>query len=187
VVALGLAALVLWEASGWNLAVTRLFATSAGFAWRDTWLAVIITLIILVPLLKRVSSTSCPWDLAEFGGSVRYVQHWLPGVTDGGPGHCFPSGHAVSAFAFFGLYFRWREQRPKMALLGLALILLFGLAYGWAQLVRGAHFVSHSAWSAWLCWTLACVAAQGQRWLRTAAPVASARTEQSARAPAAAR
>ena len=31
--------------------------------------------------------------------------------------------------------------------------LLAGLALGLAQQMRGAHFMSHTLWSAWLCWT----------------------------------
>jgi membrane-associated PAP2 superfamily phosphatase len=50
----------------------------------------------------------------------------------------------------------------------LAATLGFGLLFGWAQLVRGAHFPSHTMWSAWLCWTIGAIAA---RWL--AAPPAS--------------
>ena len=44
----------------------------------------------LIPLIKRLSATSCPWSLAEFGGSVvQFVPHWVRGVTDGGPdGEC---------------------------------------------------------------------------------------------------
>ncbi|HEY5633580.1 MAG TPA: sulfatase-like hydrolase/transferase [Burkholderiaceae bacterium] len=83
-----------------------LFRSSAGAparAQRAYWFAVIA--LALLPALKRLSLSSCPWDLAEFGGTAAYVPHGLPGTGDGGPGHCFPSGHAVSAFAFFGLYF----------------------------------------------------------------------------------
>lgn len=118
---------------------------------RAAWLAVTVLLMTAVPALKRVSDTSCPWDVAGLGGRVPYVPHWLSGVVDGGPGHCFPSGHAVAAFAFLGLYFLWRCHRPRLAgglLLG---VLGAGTLYGAAQLVRGAHFLSHTLWSAWLC------------------------------------
>lgn len=124
---------------------------------RARWgLAVASTLacLVLVPGLKRFSQTSCPWNLAEFGGTVPHVPHWLLGVADGGPGHCFPSGHAVSAFAFFSLYFAWRSHHPGRARAWLAAVLGFGALFAWAQYARGAHFVSHSLWSAWLCWVL---------------------------------
>jgi membrane-associated PAP2 superfamily phosphatase len=127
---------------------------------RARGIAVVLAGLVLVPLLKRFNATSCPWDLAEFGGQAAYVPHWLLGVTDAGPGHCFPSGHAVAAFAFFGAYFTWRHQRPRLARLILAAVLVLGVAFGWAQWIRGAHFVSHTLWSAWLCWVIGAVTAR---------------------------
>jgi membrane-associated PAP2 superfamily phosphatase len=126
----------------------------------DRWrtLGVVLLGLVVVPLIKRASATSCPWDLAEFGGSAAYVSHWLPGVADGGPGHCFPSGHAVAAFAFFALYFQWRAHRPARARAWLAGTLVAGALFGAAQVLRGAHFVSHVLWSGWVCWTLAAAA-----------------------------
>lgn len=118
------------------------------------WLGATIAAMVLVPGIKRLSATSCPWDLAPFGGTAAYVPHWFWGVVDGGPGHCFPSGHAASAFAFLSLYFLWRPHRPARARRLLAGVLALGAAYGLTQVVRGAHFPSHVLWSAWLCGTL---------------------------------
>lgn len=199
-----LAALLAWDASGADLALTRLFASAQGFALRDSlwtatllhaggrlvawalllalvvgalrapesttpaapgraerwrWLGVMLLCVLAVPLLKRISSTSCPWDLAEFGGTARYVSHWAFAQNDGGPGHCFPSGHAVAAFGFFGLYFQWREHSVRHARRWLAVVLVAGLLFGAAQLVRGAHHLSHTLWSAWICWALCAMAA----------------------------
>ena len=133
--------------------------TDPSRAERWSWISVIGLCVLAVPTLKRFSNTSCPWDLAEFGGVARYVSHWTLGVTDGGGGHCFPSGHAVAAFAFFGLYFLWRGHDLRRARLWLAAVLFFGLLFGGAQLARGAHYPSHTLWSAWLCWTLSVLAA----------------------------
>ena len=127
---------------------------------RLAWLLAVLVALVLVPALKRFSHSSCPWDLLAFGGSVPYVPHWLLGVVDGGPGHCFPSGHAVAAFAFLPLYFQWRVQRPVLARGILSAVLIAGALLGWAQLARGAHFPSHTLWSAWLCWVVGCVAAR---------------------------
>lgn len=163
---------LLHDGGRWLAAIALLVATVS--AWlgdngrtlprrtRLAWLlAVLVALVlVLVPALKRFSQTSCPWDLLAFGGSVPYVPHWMPGVTDGGPGHCFPSGHAVAAFAFLPLYFQWRVQRPVLARGILTAVLLAGALFGWAQLARGAHFPSHTLWSAWLCWVVGCVAAR---------------------------
>lgn len=128
---------------------------------RAYWLAVVAASMAAVPLAKRFSATSCPWDLAEFGGHATYVPHWLPAITDGGPGHCFPSGHAVAAFAFLGTWFLWRDHRPRLGRALLVAVLALGAVYGWAQMARGAHFASHALWSAWLCWTIAALAQRG--------------------------
>ena len=95
---------------------------------------------------------------------ARYVSHWQLGVPDGGAGHCFPSGHAVTAFAFLGLYFLWRGHNLPRARAWLATVAVVGRLFGAAQLARGAHYPSHTLWSAWLCWAL-CVAADALfRW-----------------------
>ena len=133
------------------------------------WLGTTLAVALLVPAFKRVSTTSCPWDLIEFGGTVPYVPHWLLGLSDGGPGHCFPSGHAVTAFAFFGLYFLWRPHRPVLARWVIAGVGLAGVVFGLTQWIRGAHFPSHTFWSAWLCWT-AFVAAAAARQLLSSKP-----------------
>ncbi len=130
-----------------------------GRAWRLYWLGAVVACLLLVPWLKRHSGTSCPYDLALFGGSVPYVPHWMPGAGDGGPARCFPSGHAITGFAFLPLHFRWRIRRPALAAQVLAVALAAGLACGWAQVARGAHFPSHVFWSGWICWTLGCALA----------------------------
>jgi len=63
-------------------------------AQRRWALLALVLVLLLVPTLKRLSLTSCPWSLAEFGGVAQWVPHWRWGVPDGGPGGCFPSGHA---------------------------------------------------------------------------------------------
>ncbi len=126
------------------------------------WIGVMLLCVTLVGLIKRFSLSSCPWELAEFGGVAHFVSHWLPGVRDGGPGGCFPSGHAVTAFAFFGawqLWQLWRPWRPALARWLLLSVLVMGALFGAVQLVRGAHYVSHTLWTAWICWTLCALAA----------------------------
>ncbi len=106
-----------------------------------------------VALFKRFSATSCPWDLHAFGGSAAHVSHWWWFVRDGGPGHCFPAGHASIGFAWVALYFGLRPAAPRAARRALAAALLAGLVLGLVQQARGAHFMSHTLWTAWLCWT----------------------------------
>lgn len=148
------AALLLLAGLGWR-AWRRAPGDPLGAGARRAALAVVLLNLAVVPAFKRASATSCPWDLAAFGGTARFVSHWDWGVLDGGPGHCFPSGHAVAAFCFLALYFAWRDVRPAVARGWLLAVLMAGALFGAAQVLRGAHFVSHVAWSAWICWTLA--------------------------------
>jgi membrane-associated PAP2 superfamily phosphatase len=133
---------------------------------RALWLAVALLSVLFIPAIKHFSTTSCPWDLAEFGGPAHPVSHWRWGVADGGGGHCFPSGHAVAAVGFFGQYFLWRPHQMRRALGWLGAVLAVGVLFGLAQLARGAHFVSHTLWSAALCWLIALTVAQARLWWR---------------------
>jgi membrane-associated PAP2 superfamily phosphatase len=107
-----------------------------------------------VAMLKSTSATSCPWDLREFGGLASYVSHWNWWTEDGGSGRCFPAGHASSGFAFVGGWFAFRDH-PRIARRWLSASLVAGFLFGIAQQVRGAHFMSHTLWTAWLCWITA--------------------------------
>lgn len=113
--------------------------------------------VIVISGLKLHSGTSCPWDLQEFGGMARHVSHWAWGITDGGHGGCFPAGHASGGFAFIGGFFALRHTMPVAARRWLWAALVAGLVLGLAQQVRGAHYMSHTLWTAWLCWTAAAV------------------------------
>lgn len=112
---------------------------------------------LLISCLKAFSSTSCPWDLAEFGRAARHVSHWAWGLADGGSGRCFPAGHASAGFAFFGGYFAFAGRHAGIARAWLTGTVLAGLTLGLAQQVRGAHFMSHTLWTGWLCWCTALV------------------------------
>ncbi len=114
--------------------------------------------LLAVNLVKNTSLTSCPWDLQAFGGSARQVSHWAWGVADGGPGRCFPGGHASSGFAFFALCLPWLEapagaasRRRVIGLRWLAATIGIGLLAGAVQTLRGAHFPSHTLWTLWIC------------------------------------
>lgn len=119
--------------------------------------------VTLIPAFKQVSPTSCPWDLVDFGGPAHYLSHWRLGVADGGPGRCFPSGHATAAFGFLSGYVVLRNSRPHLARWWLAGVLVLGLIYGVAQLMRGAHYPSHTLWSAWACWLVCALGAPRAR------------------------
>jgi membrane-associated PAP2 superfamily phosphatase len=112
--------------------------------------------VLAVSALKSFSGASCPWGMADFGGVAHYMPHW-PHVfaPDGGSGGCFPAGHAASGFAFVGGYFAFGETRPALAQRWLVASLLAGVVLGLAQQMRGAHFASHTLWTAYICWCVA--------------------------------
>lgn len=130
------------------------FARSLSRRDRIWWVGTMLLCAALIPLIKRGSATSCPWSLAEFGGMARYVPHWVFGRSDGGPGRCFPSGHASTAFTFVAGWFALRDRAPRAARLWLLLTLAVGAAVSAVQMVRGAHYASHSMWTGWICWAV---------------------------------
>ena len=111
--------------------------------------------LLTISTIKLYSHTSCPWDLQQFGGVATYVSHWAWGLRDGGTGGCFPAGHASAGFAFIGGFFAFRQVLPATARRWLVGAMGVGLVFGLAQQIRGAHYMSHTLWTAWLCWTVA--------------------------------
>lgn len=91
--------------------------------------------------LKQSTGVSCPWSVTEFGGSAAVADPGLPFLPK--PGRCWPSGAAGSGFCLLPLYFAFRDFRPRLARLLLALALLSGFGAGFARVVVGAHFPSH--------------------------------------------
>lgn len=205
--------LLLWDASGLDLSLVRLFGGPDGFAWRHRlltalvlheggrlcsaalltltlvaaarpigpwrelarterlwWVAVTVGCLLAVAALKRHSPTSCPWSLQEFGGHAVYLSHWR-WRPDGGPGHCFPSGHASGAFAFLAIGVVLRAREPRLARAWTIGLVTLGVVFGLAQTMRGAHYPSHSFYTAWLCWALTL---GSHRALRSGGPAAGA-------------
>ncbi|WP_457418745.1 phosphatase PAP2 family protein [Roseateles sp. P5_E7] len=121
---------------------------------RLSWLLITLLCLAVVSLIKRASLTSCPWDLAEFGGTAHYVSHWAFGLHDGGGGHCFPSGHASAAFAFLSGGWALGRAYPRLGRAWLVVVVSLGVVYGLGQMLRGAHYPSHTMWTAWICWAL---------------------------------
>lgn len=153
---------------------------AGGLPRRERWLLVglVLASLLIVNLVKINSRTSCPWDLQVFGGEASYVSHWLLGVGDGGGGHCFPGGHASSAYAYFALCLPWLHPpagEVRSAAPGrrwLAVVLIAGLIAGFAQTLRGAHHPSHTLWTLVICSgiSIACWSL-GQHWLSAKAQV----------------
>jgi membrane-associated PAP2 superfamily phosphatase len=109
----------------------------------------------LVAALKETTDIGCPRSLERFGGGRPYVRLFAPRPAGLERGVCFPGGHSSGGFALFGLYFALRERGRTPGSIGLAIGAATGLVFAFGQWARGAHFVSHDLWSAFLCWSVA--------------------------------
>lgn len=152
-----------------GVAILLLFIRVHGYAshsrWHDWRSDVVYALMVLListgiaGALKDSVPLACPWSLTEYGGGKAHynVMAWLSGgiPVEIGPGHCWPSGHAAGAFGMIGLYFVFRKRGHAAAVPLLLLLVGWGALSGWAQIARGAHFISHVLWSAAICWAVA--------------------------------
>lgn len=130
---------------------------SARFRLRLRLLAMSAVLVPLeVSLLKQASSSHCPWDLIQFGGTETYVRLFEPAVKGASAGHCMPAGHASAGLWLVALAVFWLPDRPRRAAAVAVAALGVGFAMGAIQQLRGAHFLSHTLWSMWIaCATVA--------------------------------
>ena len=109
-----------------------------------------------VILLKEISHRDCPWDLIRYGGDNPIFSWFSYGIMpDIKTGACFPAGHASAGYCWFGLYFFAKNHFPKWQVWAFMLPLSMGLVFGFDQQLRGAHFLSHDIWSAWISWFFA--------------------------------
>ncbi len=151
VLALALGALV-----GWGLS----FRLPRLRPWRRSALFLVLAIGLgtgSVALGKATINRHSPWDYDRYGGTVPYSGLFEPTPAGAKPGHSFPAGHASGALALMSSYFIFRGRSRRRALAGLAAGLLLGGVFGFGQLVRGAHFVSHNLWSAAICWLFSLV------------------------------
>lgn len=111
------------------------------------------TLPVLVGAGKRSFDVPCPYDLARYGGTepdTQLLSAQPAGAPTGRHRGCFPAGHASGGFALIGFLHaraggRWRRAA---VLFGLAL----GTWMGTYQILRGAHFLSHTLVTLLLAW-----------------------------------
>lgn len=127
----------------------------ARVARRDLFVAVLVlgTGPALVGLGKNVTNVFCPSEIRRYGGDVPYVALCSSYPEDDRPatrGHCFPAGHASGGFALLGLAFLRRTRRGWWV--GLALGLGVGWTMGLYQMLKGAHYLSHTLVTMLVTW-----------------------------------
>lgn len=157
-------ALVIVGAVLWDLCAPRSWSWLQRFRLRVIALSAVLVPTV-ISLLKQVSQSHCPWDLQRYGGSAPYVRlfEWFP--PDRAPGHCMPAGHASSAFWMISFCVLFLPFRVRQAGWMLAVFLTVGIAVGWLQQLRGAHFLTHTLWSAWIAMVIGLLILAGlDRW-----------------------
>lgn len=119
------------------------------------WVAVLTlaTAPALVSIGKATSNTFTPDRIRRYGGDVPYVkvmQHYPQGDNTTKLGHGFPAGHASGGFALLALAGFATTRRGRA--IGIATGLALGTAMGTYQMFKGAHYLSHTLVTAFLCW-----------------------------------
>ena len=130
----------LWLAS---FKIERLHAQRWQYAYLF-WILILSATV--VGILKSQSVHACPWNMTQATTTGFF---WNFNLSHG---HCFPGGHAATGFALMTGFFAFRKTAPKRAYFYLVAGLILGFAMGWAQMMRGAHFLSHNLWTAWVIW-----------------------------------
>jgi DNA-binding response OmpR family regulator/membrane-associated PAP2 superfamily phosphatase len=126
-------------------------------ARRDMWIiiATLATAPALVALGKATTDTFTPAQVRRYGGDVPYVkviEHYPANDNPAKRGRAFPAGHASGGFALLSLAGLAATRRGRAA--GIAVGLAFGTAMGAYQILKGAHYLSHTLVTAGFCWII---------------------------------
>jgi membrane-associated PAP2 superfamily phosphatase len=147
----------------WLIALVALTLAIGPARWRERfalnrrglWLGVLViaTVPALAGLVKRCTNVFCPSEVRRYGGDVAYAKLCSPYPAEDRPprrGGCFPAGHASGGFALLGLLAvratrRWRNG-----------VIALGLGVGWwmggYQMLKGAHYLSHTVTTMLVAW-----------------------------------
>lgn len=113
--------------------------------------------IVFVPLIvagsKTITNVYCPAQLNIYDGQypfVRVLENYPEDFVQVKKGRCFPAGHSTVGFSLMMLYFCFHNKRRKIIALGGAISL--GWITGLYQMLRGQHFLSHTAFSMVASW-----------------------------------
>lgn len=147
----------------WIIALTALTLAAGPARWRERgqlnrrglWLAVLViaTVPALAGLGKKYTNVFCPSEIRRYGGDVAYAKLCEPFPANDRParrGGCFPAGHASGGFALLGLLAVRASRRWRQGVVAL------GLGLGWwmglYQMLKGAHYLSHTLTTMLVAW-----------------------------------
>lgn len=127
---------------------------------------------VIVGSLKSTSGVFCPSELIRYGGTAPYRRPYSSEICDlPMRGHCWPAGHASGGFALFGLLAVAKTPARRRLVAGGAVFA--GSAMGLYQMLKGAHFMSHTLITAGLALLVAAIGDVAlESYLRTKDPCA---------------
>ena len=120
--------------------------------------AFLFACLSLAPLtvlsLKETTGVFAPRKLERYGGQQPYrtILQSIPYVPGRQRGHAFPAAHCSGTFALMGLYYVVKGRVARRW--ALALGLTTGWSVGLYQMMKGAHFLSHTIVTMILVWTI---------------------------------
>ncbi len=138
------------------LAVPASKSAKLTFSRREA--AFLLVCIGLIPLtagvLKKTTGVFGPWKIARYGGEQPYrtLFEAIPHVAGQERGRGFPAAHCSGAFALMGLYFVAKGRTARRA--GLACGLAAGWTVGVYQMLKGAHYLSHTVVTMIVAWLM---------------------------------
>lgn len=150
-IALGLASLVL--AAGPARFRDRLGVRRRGVV---VGLLTLASVPLVVGFGKATTNVFCPSEIRRYGGDVPYIRAFEPYRADDRParrGHGFPAGHASGGFALLGFVGARATRRWRRG--AVATALLVGSWMGGYQMLKGAHYLSHTLVTLALAWLIA--------------------------------
>ncbi len=122
-------------------------------------LAVILLTLISGPVLigigKATTNIFCPSEITRYGGDTAYIrvfECYPPGQRPVRRGRCFPAGHASGGFALLSLAGLARTRRGQLT--GASIGLALGGIMGVYQMLKGAHYLSHTVITALASWLI---------------------------------
>lgn len=100
-------------------------------------------------LLKDHWGRARPVDVCQFHGKKTFTPYYKPNFSHP-QGKSFPSGHAISGFYYFCLFFALQRRALKIASFFFACFL--GALLSLARIAQGGHFLSDVLFSCLLMW-----------------------------------
>lgn len=118
-------------------------------------LATLATGPSLIALSKATTNVFCPYDIERYGGKVPYVkvlESYPQGQRPEKRGRGFPAGHASGGYALMSLAGLWFTRKGRWT--GFAVGMSLGTLMGVYQMFKGAHYLSHTVVTVFVCWIL---------------------------------